>query len=201
MNRELFINCPFSDDYKDFFHAISFTTVHCGFVPRCALEVSDASEVRLDKISAIIKQCRLGIHDISNTELDLISGLPRFNMPLELGLFFGAKKFGSIEQRKKKCMIFDRDANRYDLFISDISGQDIHTHGGNVDSPIGQIAAWLGDEFHDNRIPGGDYIVNEYKVFRNQLPDLCIALRKTPSELTFKGRRKIAEEWILRRSA
>ena len=83
-------------------NAIVFAVHDCGFMARCALEEEDTSQVRIDKIYAIIADCRYGIHDISRTELDEVSGLPRFNMPLELGIFLGAKKFGVKEQKKKK---------------------------------------------------------------------------------------------------
>jgi len=86
---DVFINCPFSDDYADFFNATVFTVIRSGFNPRCARENDDAGEVRYDKICRIIKDCAYGIHDISKTELDPASNLPRFNMPFELGLFLG----------------------------------------------------------------------------------------------------------------
>lgn len=111
-SRDVFINCPFSRDYEERFRAMVFAVVRSGFKPRCALETDDSSQVRFDKICAIIEQCRFGIHDISKTEPDAGSGLPRFNMPLELGLFLAAKKFGSPRQKKKKCIIFDRAAYR-----------------------------------------------------------------------------------------
>jgi hypothetical protein len=111
-NRQVFINAPFSQDYRQQFRAIAFTIARCGFKPRCALETDDGSENRFDKICAIIRDCRLGIHDLSMTELDATSRLPRFNMPLELGLFLAAKKFGDENQRKKRCMILDRAQHR-----------------------------------------------------------------------------------------
>jgi hypothetical protein len=93
--RDVFINCPFSADYRDHFRAIVYTVVRSGFTPRCARERDDAGEVRYEKICRIIKDCAYGIHDISMTELDADTGLPRFNMPFELGLFLGATKFGA----------------------------------------------------------------------------------------------------------
>jgi len=51
------------------------------------LEIDDASEVRIDKVFKIIGACKYGIHDISRTEATSASGLPRCNMPLELGMF------------------------------------------------------------------------------------------------------------------
>lgn len=83
----VFINCPFDAKYRSLFQAAIFAVFDCGYVPRCALEVYDSGQVRIDKIVGLIKRCRFGIHDISRTELDRKSRLPRFNMPLELGIF------------------------------------------------------------------------------------------------------------------
>src|SRR5208283_2479856 len=119
--RDVFINCPFSADYQEFFEAMAFAVVRSGFTPRCARENDDGGEVRIDKIYRIIAESRYGIHDISKTEPDPGSGLPRFNMSLELGLFLGARKFGSKKHAQKKGLILDRDLRRYQNFISDIA--------------------------------------------------------------------------------
>ena len=66
-------------------------------VARCALEGDDGSVVRLDKIFAIMAECRFGIHDLSRTTLDSANRLPRFNMPLELGVFLGGQAFWKRE--------------------------------------------------------------------------------------------------------
>ena len=55
--------------------------------------------------------------------------LPRFNMPLELAMFFGCKRFGSESQKKKRTLVLDREPYRYRQFISDIAGQDIRARG------------------------------------------------------------------------
>ena len=196
MNRHLFINCPFSKDYQHLFYALVFTTLYCGFKPRCALETDDGSENRFDKICDLIKQCRLGVHDISKTELDRISKLPRFNMPLELGLFLAAKKFGNAEQKQKKCLIFDREKYRYQQFMSDISGQDIHAHGGNVTQLIKALASWLRREFQDNRIAGGAAVLRNFEAFQIELPSICRGLQLRRDEVSFDDFRKIAELWI-----
>jgi hypothetical protein len=94
-DTSIFFNCPFDEAYKSLFEALVFAAFDCGYVPRCALEVDDAGQVRIEKILAIIRGCRLGVHDISRTELDLVNALPRFNMPFELGLFVGAARFGA----------------------------------------------------------------------------------------------------------
>src|SRR5829696_1359187 len=122
-NRDIFINCPFDADYKALFYAIVFTVIRSGFRARCALETDDASENRFAKICAIIKDCRYGVHDISRTEVDGNPPLPRFNMPLELGVFLGARRYGGREQKAKRCIVFDREPWRYQRFMSDLAGQ------------------------------------------------------------------------------
>jgi hypothetical protein len=69
-NRDVFVNCPFDDQYREFFYAIVFTVIRSGFVARCALETDNSADNRFDKICQIIKECRYGIHDISRTEPD-----------------------------------------------------------------------------------------------------------------------------------
>jgi len=117
-SRSVFINCPFDEDYRQTFNAIIFTILNCGYVPRCAMEIEDAGETRISKICNIISECKFGIHDISRTELDQDSQLPRFNMPLELGMYFGAKRYGDKKQKQKTCLILDREQYRYQIFIT-----------------------------------------------------------------------------------
>jgi hypothetical protein len=196
-NRDVFINCPFSDDYLQHFRAIVFCVTRSGFNVRCALEADDGTENRFDKICKIIAGCRLAVHDISKTELDQKSKLPRFNMPLELGLFLAAKKFGNSLQRKKRCIILDRKPYRYQKFISDISGQDIHSHDGKISKLIEEIASWLRHELPRYHVPGGVAIAVEFRAFCRALPRICDVSGLKPEELTFKDYQKMAENWIV----
>ena len=126
--------------YIAIFRAVIFAVFDCGYDARCALEVSDSSEVRIEKIFRIISECKYGIHDISRTELSKGTNLPRFNMPLELGMFLAAKWFGDAGQKKKVCLILDKEPFRYQSFISDIAGQDIQSHK-NQESESVKISA------------------------------------------------------------
>ena len=162
-NDNVFINCPFDEKYKSLFDAMVFAVHDCGFIPRCALEEEDASQVRIDKIYSIIADCRYGIHDISRTELDENSGLPRFNMPLELGIFLGAKKFGIEEQKGKKCLILDTEPYRYQQFVSDISGQDIQAHNNRSREVITHVRNWLRAASRRETIPSGSIIWKRYQ--------------------------------------
>ncbi len=94
-HTSVFINCPFDGGYERLFEATVFTVFYSGYFPRCALEIYNSGQVRIEKIFKLIESCQFGIHDISRTELDADSKLPRFNMPLELGMFSGAQRFGA----------------------------------------------------------------------------------------------------------
>ena len=182
----VFINCPLDDPYRHLFEAIVFAVHDCGYVARCALEVDDASEVRIEKITKIIASCKFGVHDISRTELDVGTSLPRFNMPLELGLFLGAKRFGRAEQKLKTCLVLDTERYGYQKFISDIAGQDIAAHASDPMRAIKVVRDWLSNSTPRSiRIPGGAAISARYTLFRTELPAMCEKLHLDPTELTF----------------
>lgn len=194
-NRDVFINCPFDSDYQRLFYAIVFVVLRSGFSPRCALETDDASENRFEKICTIVRQCRFGIHDISRTEPDLQTGLPRFNMPLELGVFLGAKRFGGTAHKSKRCLVLDRDRYRFRSFMSDISGQDIHSHGGEVATLIREVSSWLRDQSRDRRIPGGRRMATEFGTFEKSLPAICAQRDLDVDELTFGDLTELISEY------
>lgn len=165
-------------------------------MPRCALEVYDSGRVRIDKIFRLIEVCRYGIHDISRTELDANSNLPRFNMPLELGIFLGAQRFGVALHRRKNCLIVDRERYRYQQFISDISGQDIEAHDGQEARLISVIRAWLTASESRDPLPGGTAIRCRLEAFQSELPAICAARHLRPDELTFRDYSSIALTWL-----
>lgn len=191
----IFINCPFDEDYRAIFDALVFCVEECGFTARCALEVTDSSEVRFERILSIIRECQYGIHDLSRTESDEDNNLPRFNMPLELGLFLGAKRFGSGKQKQKNCLILDRERYRYQRFISDIAGQDIRSHSNAPDQAIREIRNWLQSNITTSPRPGGSYLVKRYRLFRNDLPGLCEDLHFMEGHVTFSDTLYLITRW------
>lgn len=192
----VFLNCPFDTEYKPIFDAIVFALYDCGFIARCALEESDSGVVRIEKIIGIIEQCEYGIHDISRVEIDRSTGLPRFNMPFELGLFIGAKEYGSKKQRSKKCLILDSEPYRYKKFISDISGQDIGYHHNQPKFAVECVRNWLKSAALIRNIPGASYIWKRYEKFLTDLPAICRILKIDPKELTFNDYSQTVSEWL-----
>ena len=195
-NNNVFINCPFDSDYKHLFDAMVFAVHDCGFIARCTLEEEDASEVRIDKIYNIIADCRYGIHDISRTQLDATSGFPRFNMPLELGIFLGAKKFGIEAQKRKKCLILDTEPYRYQQFVSDIAGQDIQAHNNNSREVIMHVRNWLRTASRRETIPSGGIIWERYQEFMEKLPQTAREARLIVEELIFNDYTLLVAQWL-----
>lgn len=197
-DKSVFINCPFDDSYLPLFRALIFAVFECGLIPRCAREVYDAGEVRIEKIARIVRDCRWGIHDISRTDLNA-SGLPRFNVPLELGLFLGARRYGTGPQKRKSCLVLDCDKYRYQAFISDIAGQDIAAHGDDPAQAIRAVREWLGaSRTGIARPPGGAAISRRYTRFMTDLPAICTRAALESDELTFVDFADMASTWLTR---
>lgn len=192
----VFLNVPFDAEFRPLFEALVFAVIDCSFVPRCALETSDGGHVRVEKITRIIAGCDFGVHDISRTELDRISGLPRFNMPFELGLFLGAKRFGSGRQRRKATLILDRERFRFQSYLSDIAGQDIKAHGGRAELLIKAVRDWLRDAAPRRSMPSSTVIAGRFRQFQRDMPGLCGKLRLDPDELTFNDHTWVIRQWL-----
>jgi hypothetical protein len=195
-SSHVFINCPFDAGYRPLFNAIVFAVYDLGFVARCALEEDDAADFRLSKVERMIEECRFGINDLSAVALDPATGLPRFNMPLELGLFFGCKRYGPRNQSRKRTLVLDRDEHRYKQFISDISGQDIKAHGGNPDRAIRGIRDWLQASSRRTGLTGGGEIIQRYRRFQLDLPAICAEEGLEPDQLTFIDLSTLITEWV-----
>lgn len=196
-DRQVFINCPFDDEHLPLLRATVFAVHACGCKVRCALEVVDAGEVRMSKILRLISQCRLGLHDISRTTLDNANGLPRFNMPLELGLFLGAAHFGKPAQRQKRTLILDVERYHYQKFISDIAGQDIKAHGNDPTRLIGAVRDWLNAALPASSLLQGTKALNKlYLRFLTDVPQLLAKLHLHESEVSFVDWQRIVEQWL-----
>jgi hypothetical protein len=194
--EDVFVNCPFDVDYRDMFRALIFAVFACGFRPRSARELDDSGQMRMDKLYTLIGECRYGIHDISRTELDPIHKLPRFNMPLELGIFMGAKYYGKPPQREKRLLILDTEQYRYQRYISDLAGMDIHAHDAAPEQAITQIRDWLGNVSR-RPLPGGQKVVELYRKFLLALPTLAAGLELDAATATYVDFERMLGSWLV----
>lgn len=193
--QNVFINCPFDTEYASIFEAIVFAVNDAGFRPQCARQRLDSSQIRLQKIAELISTSRYSIHDLSRTEPDEVNALPRFNMPLELGMDLGCKTFHP-DCSDKSLLIFDSEQYRFQKFVSDLSGQDIHQHNNSPKEAVTRVRDWLRTESGKSNIPGGAAIYARYGAFRSDLPDICAELNLEVGELTFADFSYTIARWL-----
>lgn len=194
-DRNVFINCPFDDQYDEIFNAILFVVHKCGFILRCSKEYDDSSSIRIHNIVQLIRESKYSIHDLSRVSLDETSQLPRFNMPLELGICIGAIEFGSKKQKENKYLIIESEKFRFKQFISDLSGQDIKDHKNSVEGVIKIIRNWLANKTPET-IPSATLIYKEYQSFLEDLPALCEENSWLEDELTFDEYSTSVTNWL-----
>ena len=119
-------------------------------------------------------------------------------MPFELGMFLGATRFGNRAQRMKSSLILDREPHRYQQFISDIAGHDVHAHANDPERAIHCVRDWLAPYLPreaDGR-HGAHRMIMDYRTFQLTLPELCARLKRKPEELAFTDYSEIVWDWI-----
>jgi len=199
----VFINCPFDADYASLLHAIVFSVIHCGYTVRCALEAEDTGATRIDRIYRLIEECRFGIHDISRIERDVVNNLPRFNMPFELGLFLGSRRYGSRLQRDKHCLVLEAERYRYQKYLSDIAGQDIRSHDNDPTKAVGAVRDWLASSRREaaRPLPGARAIMRSYSQFEANLPAMLRSADLEQAELGFFDRANLMAQFLQTRAS
>ncbi|MFC5343552.1 hypothetical protein ACETK8_09955 [Brevundimonas staleyi] len=147
--RNVFINCPFDNDYLSLLRPIVFCIYRLGFQPRIASERLDGTEPRIEKILELIEDSQFGIHDLSRIKAGKAGEMFRLNMPLELGLDIGCKRFKGADDerwRTKKCLILETERYRYQAALSDLSNSDIVAHGNDPLEAFTAVRNWLDQE-------------------------------------------------------
>jgi hypothetical protein len=179
-----------------------FAIISSGHHPRCALDATDGAEIRVSKIGAMIGECDWGIHDLSRVEVEA-GGVPRFNMPMELGLHLGARLFGEGRQRRKRALILEAEPHRYDAALSDISGQDIETHHNDPVEALRCVRNWLSEHRARNAVPlpGAAAMQADYHLFQLEVGELLAARRLDRlDDLTHSDFMFAVRDWIASRA-
>lgn len=117
-------------------------------------------------------------------------------MPLELGLFMGAMRFGNSSQKGKRCLVLDCEDFRYQKFISDIAGQDVFPHNNDQQNAVGLVRDWLRNASGKTGISGRSEMFRRYKLFRNYLPKLCKQFSLNEDELIFYEYTTSVSDWL-----
>ena len=141
--RNVFVNCPFDDQYVPLLRPLLFTIIYLGLQPRIALERTDSGEARLEKIIELLRESKYSIHDLSRSEASSAGELYRLNMPFELGLDYGCRLFGPGRYKQKRTLVLEAQPHRYKATLSDIAGADILCHYDEPYKVIGVVRNWL----------------------------------------------------------
>ena len=179
----VFVNCPFDDKYKPLMQAMLFTIHDCGFVAQHALQDVGGRESRLDKIYRLIETSRWSIHDVSRVELSKGNRLPRFNMPFECGVAFGAMRYGAVDGRDALVMAGVQFQDK--ASISDLAGIDPGYHGNDQREVVSQVRRFLAAK-RRNTVPsirGHAAIHRRLNAFLKALPSALRAEGKTLREI------------------
>lgn len=193
-NKSVFINCPFDKAWEEKFRAIVFTILACGFQPRCSWEQDDTGDIRINKIMEIIDQCQYGIHDLSQENA-------RMNMPLELGVYIGCRQYHpDAKHRSKKYLVFEGNAFDLKKSLSDLNGQDVKNHQGDVLAIIRGVRDWLDDKASKRKgsliFAHAPYLNEQFDAFTASLPALCTGMHWVVENLTYADYLSLASPWI-----
>jgi hypothetical protein len=139
----VFINCPFDSAYDKLLRPLLFTIVYFGFNPKIATERSDAGEQRIDKICELIESSKYSIHDLSRIKSSKKNEFSRHNMPFELGIDYGSRKFAENHFGEKRFLIIAKERFDYAKALSDLAGVDIKTHNDDIEELIRSVRNWF----------------------------------------------------------
>lgn len=163
-DKNVFVNCPFDQDYRRLLQPLLFTLIYLGFKPRIALEESDSGIPRIQKILRLIGESRLSIHDLSRLRATQAGEFYRMNMPFELGLDVGCRTFEGRAMRKKRCLILESEPYRFQAAISDISNSDIAAHHDVPKRVSSEVRNWLASQSFKS-LPGPAHVWSEFLFF------------------------------------
>ena len=168
--KNVFVNCPFDDDYRHLLIAIVFTVKYINYIPRLSSERADSGESRIDKILGLIEESKFGIHDLSRIVSSEENEHYRMNMPFELGIYYGCQKLKGGIWSNKKILILEKERYRFQKALSDLSGSDIKNHNDEAIKVVSAVRDWFVTE-ELNRGDSGNKVWGNFNDFQAYLYD------------------------------
>ncbi len=177
----VFLNIPYDLQFQDLYIAYIVGLTQLGMDVTATL--AHPNQDRLAKIIELIEKCKLSIHDLSRIESS--KGIPRFNMPLELGIALYRST-----KAEHNVFVFESKALRAQRSTSDINKLDPRIHSGN---PKGVISALHSIFWQPNNPPTVPEMLRSFKAVKTKLPELLKnAGSKSPFEKAVFENLKIA---------
>lgn len=142
-DRNVFVNCPFDEEYIPLLRPLLFTILYLGLEPQIASRALNSAEPRVENIVRLIRSSRFGIHDLSRLQAKEKGEYYRLNMPFELGLDIGCQLFRGRKWAGKMCLILEAESYRYQAALSDLSNSNIAVHGNDARTLTAEVRNWL----------------------------------------------------------
>ena len=147
--QRVFLNVPYDGTYEPLFVALVGGLVCLGREPSCALQAADAGDGRLKRIIELVTSSNASIHDLSRVQVQR-RGVPRFNMPFELGLCCAVAAF---RNKRHPYYVFEAKAYRLQKSLSDLGGYDPQVHGGTQRGVLRSLLNCFGTRGTEPTVP------------------------------------------------
>ncbi len=108
---------------------------------------------------------KYSIHDLSRCQAATEGEHFRLNMPFELGIDYGCRKYFGQGREDKKILILEERPYRYQAALSDIAGWDIASHNANFETAVRKVRNWLVAEAGAESV-GASKILGAYADFQ-----------------------------------
>ena len=158
----VFLNIPYDDPFENLYLAYLVGLTQLGLRINATLAVPNQG--RLETIIDLIEQSNFSIHDLSRIELS--RGIPRFNMPVELGLALYRSRVTSGRHR-----VYILESKRYPAqrSTSDVNGIDPQIHAGSPKGLMAGLRSIFRQPGDVTRVPE---MLDSCRAVRRKLPEL-----------------------------
>lgn len=162
----VFVNCPYDEDYRErLLHPLLFTLLWGGLTPRIASERSDSGEQRMAKVCELIEAADYTIHDLSRARARKVGEAQRMNMPFELGVVYGYRRFAGGAATDQRSIVMVEKPDDAAEAISDFGGMDAKSHGGRPQTLIRVVRNWILDTAGVEGISPAASIWDQFQLF------------------------------------
>lgn len=137
----------------------------------------------MEKIVELIQESRYSIHDLSRLQAKSVNEYYRLNMPFELGIDYGLRKFNP-NYNDKRALILGTERYEYMKAISDINGFDIKHHD---DSPLKLfecLRAWFSETVKVRDLNSSEKVFTDFIEYNKSLFERKLAKYNESHTLT-----------------
>jgi hypothetical protein len=158
----VFLNIPYDEGFEDLYLAYIVGLNQLGLHVNATLAVPNQG--RLGTIIGLIEESEFSIHDLSRIELS--KGIPRFNMPVELGL---ALYRSHVTRGRHRVYVFESKPYRAQRSTGDINGIDPQIHNGTAKGVMAGLRNIFRQAGDATTVPE---MLASYRAVRKKLPKL-----------------------------